>query len=109
MREPDAYPRMAMRTLLWTAALLSAMLLGFELLDQLVEDDAPWWTDLLASLALGGVVSYLAGQAFGRYLPTRTPAGLFGGRDADDRASSPEPITPRMFFSRRRDPDPPQS
>lgn len=97
-----------MRTLLWIAVLIFAAQLGFELLDQLTADDAPWWLDLLASLAFGVVLSYFVGQAFGRYLPSRTSSGRFRRAQVDDRASRAEPITPRMFSSPRRDPDLPQ-
>ena len=94
-----------MRTLLWIAVLIFAAQLGFELLDQLTADDAPWWLDLLASLAFGVVLSYFVGQVFGRYLPSRSSSGLFRRAQVDDRASRAEPITPRMFSSPRRDPD----
>ena len=98
-----------MRTLLRIAVLILAVQLGFELLDQIRGDDAPWWMDLLATLGVGVALSYCFQQAFGRYLPSRTRSGLFRGADADDRGSRPEPITPRMFSSPRRDPDPPQA
>ena len=96
-----------MRILLWIAVLIFAAQLGFELLDRLRADDAPWWMDLLASLAFGAALSYFIGQALGRYLPSRTPSGLRRRAQVDDRASRAEPITPRMFSS-RRDPDLPQ-
>ncbi len=97
-----------MRTLLWIAVLIFALQLGFELRDQIRADDAPWWMDLLATLAVGVVLSYFFQQAFGRYLPSRKSSGRFGGTDADDRANRAEPITPRMFSSPRRDPHLPQ-
>ena len=98
-----------MRTLLWIAVLIFAAQLGFELLDYLRADDAPWWMDLLASLAFGAALSYFVGQAFGRYLPAGASSGLFRRAQVDDRANSAEPITPRMFSSPRRDPDLPRS
>ena len=97
-----------MRTLLRIAVLIFAVQLGFELLDRIRGDDAPWWMDLLATLGVGVVLSYFFQQAFGRHLPSRTSSRRFRRADADDRASRPEPITPRMFSSPRRDPDPPQ-
>ena len=97
-----------MRTLLWIAILIFAVQLGLRLLDQMGADDAPWWMDLLATLAVSVVLSYFFQQAFGRYLPSRASSRLFGGAGTDDRASRPEPITPRMFSSPRRDPEPPQ-
>lgn len=98
-----------MRTLLWIAVLIFAVQLGFEALDHYLRaDDAPWWMDLLASLAFGAALSYFVGQALGRYLPSRTSSGLLRRAQADDRASRAEPITPRMFSSPRRDPDLPQ-
>ena len=96
-----------MRTLLWIAILVFAVQLGLRLLDRM--DDAPWWMDLLATLGVGVVLSYFFQQAFGRYLPSRASSRRVRGADADDRASRPEPITPRMFSSPRRDPDPPQA
>ncbi len=97
-----------MRTLLWIAVLFFALQLGLELLDQLGDDDVPWWMDLLASLALGAVLSYFAGQAFGRYLPSRPASGGSRGAHVDDRGNRAEPITPRMFSSPRRDPELPE-
>ena len=100
-----------MRTLLWIAVLIFAAQLGFELLDYLRADDAPWWMDLLASLAFGAALSYFVGQAFGRYLPSGASSRLFRRAQVqvDDRANRAEPITPRMFSSPRRDPDLPRS
>ena len=98
-----------MRTLLWIAVLIFAAQLGFELLDYFRADDAPWWMDLLATLAFGAALSYFVGQAFGRYLPSGTSSGLSRRPQVDDRAHRSEPITPRMFSSPRRDPDLPQS
>ena len=97
-----------MRTLLWIAVLIFAAQLGFQLLHYLHADGAPWWMDLLASLAFGAALSYFVGQVFGRYLPSGTSSGLFRRAQVDDRASRAEPITPRMFSSPRRDPDLPQ-
>ena len=93
-----------MRTLLWIAILIFAVQLGFQLLDRIGADGAPWWLDLLATLGVGVALSYLFQQTFGRYLPSRKSSRRFGGAGADDRGDRPEPITPRMFSSPRRDP-----
>ena len=98
-----------MRTLLWIVILIFAVQLGFQLLDQIGADDAPWWMDLLATLGVSVVLSYFFQRAFGRYLPSRTSSGLLRGADADDHPNRAEPITPRMFSRPRRDPDPPYS
>ena len=97
-----------MRILLWIAVLIFAAQLGFELLDQLRADDAPWWMDLLVSLAFGAALSYFIGQALRRHLPSRASSGLLRRAQGDDRANRAEPITPRMFSSPRHDPDLPQ-
>ena len=87
--------------------LVYAAWLGFELLLALRANDAPWWIDLPAPLGAGLILSYVVQRAFGRHAPSRTGGLSTGDRAADYRALRNEPITPRMFSSPRRGPDPP--